>query len=148
MLYAILPHMTTRIKTAARIFFLLCMGLLACSLFSCRRHEPAPQNWRSFRETQHDARLYAQCQQDTLNVVVCAEIAGIACSVRLDHACTQEQFGVLCERLTEYGAEDCGEVSAPDTEGFPDLTGYLPLVLSADELHRIWYDLGLEDEPY
>ena len=103
--------------------------------------------WYEYYEPERNARVYVSNNAETLHVVLCLNVAEIDtdCSLRFDHACTEDQFGTIRELLERRGLEYRAVVAAPDTEGYPDLSQYIPLVLSSDERHAIWRELGLEE---
>ena len=85
-----------------------------------------------------------QNTNDTLFIVACLSIAGIDCSIHLNHSCSSDQFLDVQNILRQNKASYTGIVSEPDTDGYPNLTDYLPLVMSSDEMHQMWQLLHLE----
>ena len=100
--------------------------------------------WHEYIEEEHNARIYIQHADQNIAIVACLSIAGIDCSIHLNHTCSTEQFSRVQDILLQNKATYKGTVSQPDTTDYPDLTDYLPLVMSSDEMHEMWAQLGLE----
>lgn len=62
----------------------------------------------------------------------------------MTHPCTQSQYQALGPLLGAQGLTFTGTVPEPDTAGYPDLSAYIGLVFSSDELHALWVSYGLE----
>ena len=114
-------------------------------VLSCHRAEPELDSWSVFTYEEYQGRLYASHFKDRVYIVLCGNFAGIEASLKLNHACTQEQFEIFKEKLVEAGCESKGEAEKPDVEGYPDLSQYLTFVFSSDELHDLWTQFGLEE---
>ena len=127
-------------------FFLIIAVLLSILAISCHRAEPELDSWSVFTYEEYQGRLYASQFKDRVYIVLCGNFAGIEASLKLNHACTQEQFEIFKEKLIEAGCESRGEAETPDVEGYPDLSQYLPFVFSSDELHDLWTQFGLENK--
>ena len=100
--------------------------------------------WHEYIEEEQNARIYIQHIDQNIAIVACLSIAGIDCSIHLNHSCTTEQFTKVQDILIQNKAIYKGTVSQPDTTGYPNLTDYLPLVMSSDEMHEMWQQLSLE----
>ncbi len=118
---------------------------LSFLVLSCHRAEPELDSWSVFTYEEYQGRLYASHFKDRVYIVLCGNFAGIEASLKLNHACTQEQFEIFKEKLVEAGCESRGEADKPDVEGYPDLSQYLTFVFSSDELHDLWTQFGLEE---
>ncbi len=118
---------------------------LSFLVLSCHRAEPEHDSWSVFTYEEYQGRLYASHFKDRVYIVLCGNFAGIEASLKLNHACTQEQFEIFKEKLVEAGCESRGEAEKPDVEGYPDLSQYLTFVFSSDELHDLWTQFGLEE---
>ena len=118
---------------------------LSFLILSCHRAEPELDSWSVFTYDEYQGRLYASHFKDRVYIVLCGNFAGIEASLKLNHACTQEQFEIFKEKLVEAGCESRGEAEKPDVEGYPDLSQYLTFVFSSDELHDLWTQFGLEE---
>ena len=118
---------------------------LSFLVLSCHRAEPELDSWSVFTYEEYQGRLYASHFKDRVYIVLCGKFAGIEASLKLNHACTQEQFEIFKEKLVEAGCESRGEAEKPDVEGYPDLSQYLTFVFSSDELHDLWTQFGLEE---
>ena len=118
---------------------------LSFLVLSCHRAEPELDSWSVFTYEEYQGRLYASHFKDKVYIVLCGNFAGIEASLKLNHACTQEQFEIFKEKLVEAGCESRGEAEKPDVEGYPDLSQYLTFVFSSDELHDLWTQFGLEE---
>jgi hypothetical protein len=118
---------------------------LSFLVLSCHRAEPELDSWSVFTYEEYQGRLYASHFKDRVYIVLCGNFAGIEASLKLNHACTQEQFEIFKEKLVEAGCESRGEAEKPDVEGYPDLSQYLTFVFSSDELHDLWAQFGLEE---
>ena len=93
--------------------------------------------WHEYIEEEHNARIYIQHIDQNIAIVACL-------SIHLNHSCTTEQFTKVQDILIQNKAIYKGTVSQPDTTDYPNLTDYLPLVMSSDEMHEMWAQLGLE----
>ena len=118
---------------------------LSFLVLSCHRAEPELDSWSVFTYEEYQGRLYASHFKDRVYIVLCGNFAGIEASLKLNHACTQEQFEIFKEKLVEAGCESRGEAEKTDVEGYPDLSQYLTFVFSSDELHDLWTQFGLEE---
>lgn len=118
---------------------------LSFLVLSCHRAELELDSWSVFTYEEYQGRLYASHFKDRIYIVLCGNFAGIEASLKLNHACTQEQFEIFKEKLVEVGCESRGEAEKPDVEGYPDLSQYLTFVFSSDELHDLWTQFGLEE---
>ncbi|MBR1911136.1 MAG: hypothetical protein IJ828_02140 [Treponema sp.] len=117
---------------------------LPAFIISKRQAAKQQEPWYSYHEQEHNARIYMQNTNDTLFIVACLSIAGIDCSIHLNHSCSSDQFLDVQNILRQNKASYTGIVSEPDTDGYPNLTDYLPLVMSSDEMHQMWQLLHLE----
>ncbi|MDE5899696.1 MAG: hypothetical protein K2H09_10625 [Treponemataceae bacterium] len=138
----LIPH------TAALLAAFIAAAALAS--VACKKDAPKTDSaqqrpvWHTFSYEEYNGILYTAWEAGTAKGVLCGTIAGISGSVRLNHACTAEQFEVLKERLVENGADYLGTADEPDLDGYPDLSAYLPFVMSSDERDALWRSLGLE----
>lgn len=132
-------------KTFIAIYITIALSVLAAVILLERKNsEKRITQWHEYFEQEHNSRIYLNNQKEDISIVVCTCIAGIECSIHLNHSCTEEQFSAIQNMLKQNGIEYRGIAEQPDTEGFPDLTDYLPLVMSSDEMHEMWRQLGLE----
>ena len=88
--------------------------------------------------------MYAGLLDEKLHLVLCGDFAGIEASLKITHDCTEAQFEIFKQKVVEAGSEYIGEVPSPETDGYPDLSVYISLVFSSDELHDLWAQFGLE----
>ncbi|MCR5725749.1 MAG: hypothetical protein K6G80_11760 [Treponema sp.] len=120
---------------------LLCCLILA----ACKAHVPA--GWQAYDYAEYDGTLYighTEKNGGVLHLVLCGSFSGIEASVKITHACTRTQFSALKAVLEAQGCRYLGEVATPDTSGYPDLSAYISMVFSSDELHELWAGYGLE----
>lgn len=115
---------------------------------SCKRTEnfDSLKAWQKFTYSDYNGFLYIQHNENRMDAVLCADIAGIQGRFNLSHECTDSQFLKLKQNLIDYGAEYLGETKNPEIKNYPDLSMYLTFVISSDELHEIWKKLGLEND--
>lgn len=127
-------------------FFVSFAVIIFASLFviSCHRADPVPESWDKFTFPEYQGFVYSAHVDEKLYLVLCGNFAGIEASLKINHACTDEQYEVFKEKVVEAGSEAIGEVPAPDVEGYPDLSMYVTFVFSSDELHELWSQFGLE----
>ncbi len=118
--------------------------LISFLVVSCHRADPEPENWNKYTLPEYQGYVYAGQRNDKLHLVLCGNFAGIEASLKIKHDCTDEQFEIFKEKVIEAGSEALGEVPAPETEGYPDLSVYVKFVFSSDELHDLWHQFGLE----
>ncbi len=133
-------------KTA--FLFSLCILL---AVFTACKKTNASAGWDSFAmqrdyfgiQSEH-ATIYTKNSDSKLYITLCANISGINCSIKLDHDCNAGQYENIKSTLQENGGIFKGKVTEPDTKNYPDLTDYLKLVMSSDEMHGLWQRLELE----
>ncbi len=132
-------------NSRAALLLLFSFIIMSFVCVCCKKRQPVAE-WYEYYEAEHDVRAYVSNSEEALHVVLCLYVSEIDsnCSLRLDHACTAAQFTELRQRLEQRGVEYRSPVAEPDTEGYPDLSPYIPFVLSSDERHEIWRELGLE----
>ena len=118
---------------------------LSFLVLSCHRAEPLPENWDKFSFTEYQGFVYSSQMNEKVYLVLCGNFAGIEASLKINHDCTAEQYEIFKEKIVEAGSEKIGQVSAPETEGYPDLSVYITFVFSSDELHDLWAQFGLEE---
>ncbi len=129
-----------------RSFIIIFASLFLLTFFSCVRGERQNVTWQKYRYKDYDGFLYISNSNDILTVNIVAVFAGIEAQIKMTHECTREQFENIKEKLLEYDAEYVGEVDKVDTKNYPDLSGYISLVLSYDDIHAIWQEFGLEEK--
>ncbi|MCR5762446.1 MAG: hypothetical protein K6G00_03595 [Treponema sp.] len=110
-----------------------------------KSHKQRIEPWHEYIEEEHNAKIYLQHAEESIKIIACLSIAGIDCSIHLNHACTEEQFSGVQNIILQNKGMYKGITETPDTEGYPNLTDYLPLVMSSDEMHQMWVQLNLED---
>ena len=114
-------------------------------VFSCHRAEPLPESWDKFTFPEYQGFVYSAQMNEKVYLVLCGNFAGIEASLKINHACTVGQYEIFKEKVVEAGSEKIGQVPAPETEGYPDLSVYITFVFSSDELHDLWAQFGLEE---
>lgn len=103
--------------------------------------------WDCYTSPEYDGKLYIRNEKETLYALLCVNIPEIDtdCSIRLSHTCTKNQYQNVKKLLEENGAKYFCLVENPDVSSFPDLTDYLGLVMSSDDMNDLWATLGLEE---
>lgn len=124
--------------------FLFFSFLLLIFLSSCHRADLEPEVWQKFTFPEYQGYVYAGLLDEKLHLVLCGDFAGIEASLKITHDCTEAQFEIFKQKVVEAGSEYIGEVPSPETDGYPDLSVYISLVFSSDELHDLWAQFGLE----
>lgn len=132
--------------------FLLCLTVfLALSIFGCKRQEKIPEGtvWQKFEYPEYGGYLYVAHYNETVHGILCFDYVGLQGHAVLEHECTAEQYkdipALLVKNLEATFVSSSG---SPDLTDYPDLSMYLNFVISADELHQIWANLGLEESLY
>ncbi|MBQ5998105.1 MAG: hypothetical protein IJL70_01370 [Treponema sp.] len=134
--------MSTRNK-----IFLLTLLITAALLASCKRASKIVRTdieWQKYTYKDYNGYLYTSFEKNKMNGLLCADVAGIKGRLEISHDCTKEQYQNLKFRLQNSGATWLCQTQTPDIAEYPDLSMYLTFVISSDELHEIWKNLGLE----
>ena len=91
-----------------------------------------------------NGRAYLIYKHKKVKGIICADIQGIQGRVCLSHPCNQEEYLALKEKFEKLGARYLGKTKSPDIKEYPDLSAYLTFIMSDDEMHQLWRELGLE----
>lgn len=126
-------------KTVSVGLFLFLFSLV---IFSCKREAT---QWQVYDYPEMNGTAYISFNKNKVKGIICADVQGIQGRMNISHEATIEQFENLKEKFEEYGATYKGLTETPDIKDYPDLSAYLTFVLSDDELHELWRNLGLEE---
>lgn len=126
---------------------LLLVPLLLTGIISCHKRNTLPDNltWDKYSYEDYDGFLYVTHFDEKVTGILCFNYIGLQGYAKLEHACTEEQFKDIRKNITEnLNADFLGTSEKPDLTEYPDLSAYINFVVSSDELHEIWQELGLE----
>ena len=130
------------------ISYLSCLLCLSCLMSACHRANTAQisSEWQIFDYPDMNGTAYIIFKNNKVKGIICANVAGIQGRVNLSHECTKEQYDALRERFESFGARYLGKTDKPDLTDYPDLSAYLTFIMSSDEMHELWQNLGLEEK--
>jgi len=127
-----------------RKFFLILALLTVIFTIACKKEVkevPLQENvilWNVYSYPDYNAKIYLKLDNDKLSAIICGSANKIVGRINLEHSCSEKEFATIQKKLLDRKLIEEEKVREPIIDGYPDMTAYLPMVLTDEKQEEIW----------